>query len=101
MCLTGLRPHKCTDCDKAFTSRDSLNKHVLSHQDDRNFKCGKCGKLFKRLGHVREHVRIHSEARPFNCTVCTKTFKTNVSAFSSVIVFCGTIILCLISCKWV
>ena len=77
--ISGLRPHKCTKCDKSFITKDTLNKHMNVHVEDRNFKCGECGKLFKRLSHVREHIKIHSSARSFPCTVCEKSFKTNVS----------------------
>lgn len=75
--ISGLRPHKCTKCDKSFITKDTLNKHMNVHVEDRNFKCGECGKLFKRLSHVREHIKIHSSARSFPCTVCEKSFKTN------------------------
>ena len=68
-------------CDKSFITKDTLNKHMSVHVEERNFKCGECGKLFKRLSHVREHIKIHSSARAFPCTICEKSFKTNVSTY--------------------
>lgn len=78
ICL-GERPFKCIQCEKTFTCRDTLTKHVAVHTEERQYKCGECGKLFKRISHVREHLKSHSGERPFQCNVCEKTFKTSVS----------------------
>lgn len=74
----GDRPHQCHYCDRSFTSRDVLKKHMYVHTENRNFKCGECGKMFKRIIHVQQHLRIHSLDRSFRCNICEKSFKTQV-----------------------
>ena len=64
---------------KSFSTKDTLNKHMMVHTEERQYKCGECGKLFKRISHVREHLKIHSSERPFPCYICGKSFKTAVS----------------------
>ena len=65
----------CQLCDKVFSQRQHVQKHILSvHSDDKNYKCIKCDKAFKLPQYLKRHQTIHSELRPYNCKYCTKSF---------------------------
>ena len=58
---TGDRPHKCPRCDKRFSDKSSLNRHLKAHDKrvaERTFICATCNETFHNLA-------------PFNAYICT------------------------------
>ena len=53
----GVRKHLCDWCPAAFATTSALNKHILSHTDERNFKCQFCEKAFHSKGNLQTHIR--------------------------------------------
>ena len=53
----GVKKHLCDWCPKAFGTKSTLNKHILSHTDERNFKCQFCEKAFHTKGNLATHIR--------------------------------------------
>ena len=39
-------PFACSQCDKAYTYKNSLITHLMVHKNDRPFHCDECGKLY-------------------------------------------------------
>eukprot|EP00092_Neocalanus_flemingeri_P024737 GFUD01026826.1.p1 GENE.GFUD01026826.1~~GFUD01026826.1.p1 ORF type:complete len:580 (+),score=128.14 GFUD01026826.1:3-1742(+) len=70
----GLKPHLCELCPAAFATKSTLNKHRLSHTDERNFKCQFCEKAFHSKGNLGTHIRTHTGEKPYTCDVCGKSF---------------------------
>ncbi|KAG7273085.1 hypothetical protein CRUP_024815 [Coryphaenoides rupestris] len=75
--------HACEACGKAFRDVYHLNRHRLSHSDEKPYSCPICQQRFKRKDrmsyhvrshqgapdHLNSHVRqVHSTERPFKCT---------------------------------
>ncbi|KAJ8266377.1 hypothetical protein GJAV_G00129740 [Gymnothorax javanicus] len=68
--------HGCEMCGKAFRDVYHLNRHKLSHSDEKPFECPICQQRFKRKDRMTYHVRSHEGGvhKPYVCSVCGKGF---------------------------
>uniref|UniRef100_A0AAZ3PHE5 Myc-associated zinc finger protein n=1 Tax=Oncorhynchus tshawytscha TaxID=74940 RepID=A0AAZ3PHE5_ONCTS len=73
--------HGCEMCGKAFRDVYHLNRHKLSHSDEKPFECPICQQRFKRKDRMTYHVRSHDGGvhKPYICSVCGKGFSRDVS----------------------
>jgi len=72
---TGEKPLACTQCNKCFADRSSLNKHVRTiHADYKPHKCNICEKTFSSTSHLKEHQAIHTKEKKFKCDECGRGF---------------------------
>lgn len=74
-----VKKYKCDLCEKAFTSRDILKKHIRSHTAERPFLCSFCGKGFSSTYALKVHTRQHTNETPFTCDHCPAAFKQKCS----------------------
>jgi len=70
----GIKKHLCDWCPSAFATTSALNKHILSHTNERNFQCPFCEKAFHSKGNLNTHIRTHTGEKPFTCDICGKSF---------------------------
>ena len=75
----------CEKCNKLFSSRHSLNRHIISiHNNYRPFKClfPNCNKRYSVEYKLITHLRTHIGIKPFICQICQKSFneKGNLKA---------------------
>ncbi len=72
--------HGCEMCGKAFRDVYHLNRHKLSHSDEKPFECPICQQRFKRKDRMTYHVRSHDGGvhKPYICSVCGKGFSRYV-----------------------
>ncbi|KAM9317709.1 vascular endothelial zinc finger 1-like [Pholidichthys leucotaenia] len=68
--------HGCDMCGKAFRDVYHLNRHKLSHSDEKPFECPICQQRFKRKDRMTYHARSHDGGvhKPYVCSVCGKGF---------------------------
>uniref|UniRef100_UPI00398E70B1 myc-associated zinc finger protein-like isoform X2 n=1 Tax=Pristiophorus japonicus TaxID=55135 RepID=UPI00398E70B1 len=68
--------HSCELCGKAFRDVYHLNRHKLSHSDEKPFECPVCQQRFKRKDRMSYHVRSHEGGinKPYICSHCGKGF---------------------------
>ncbi|XP_073404788.1 uncharacterized protein [Dendrobates tinctorius] len=66
----------CKVCGKVFSSASSLNKHSVTHSQERSHICKICMKAFKRQDHLMGHMLTHLKVKPFLCTErgCNKSY---------------------------
>ncbi|XP_077502194.1 uncharacterized protein LOC144113150 [Amblyomma americanum] len=99
---TGKYPHTCSECNKGFTFRFELTKHVRCvhqaqffrcesckrtftaeetykihkehHDRGLGFTCTECGNMYETQGHYEQHMQAHSKDLPYECPTCHKRF---------------------------
>lgn len=67
----------CEECDKKFGSNQQLEDHKRQvHLGSNNLKCDVCDKTFSFRHCLKRHMRIHTDQRAYGCSGCGKHFKT-------------------------
>uniref|UniRef100_A0A3B3QC11 PR/SET domain 15 n=1 Tax=Paramormyrops kingsleyae TaxID=1676925 RepID=A0A3B3QC11_9TELE len=51
-------PSACPICEKVFSCRSNMNKHLLTH-GDKKYTCEICGRKFFRVDVLRDHIHVH------------------------------------------
>ena len=68
----------CKHCDKKFSTKTSLKKHLLTHEaPQKTFECGVCKKVYRKVESLKSHMQQrHSSEKPsFVCEVCKEAFE--------------------------
>ncbi|XP_058449880.1 zinc finger protein 883-like [Malaya genurostris] len=67
---------KCDICSKTFTTRSSLERHMISHSDVKPYACDQCDQSYRRLLLLRQHKSlVHEGKNPHVCTECGKEYR--------------------------
>lgn len=69
--------YKCLKCDRFYSSKKSLERHTLTH-NEKKFKCENCDKQFFCLDKLLKHVDLHKikeKPQPVLCRICNKNFR--------------------------
>lgn len=74
-----IRPHPsdatlCHICNKTFSSRTNLTRHILTHSDAKPFQCSVCQSAFTQKGSLKQHMLRHTGEKPHTCTMCGRGF---------------------------
>ena len=70
------------DCDKKFTSKFKLKRHILIHSQTKTFLCDVCHRAFRRKDHLRNHEKVHDPGKTiYTCTYdsCARTYNSVTS----------------------
>jgi hypothetical protein len=59
------KQHKCNFCSKSFSTKYKIERHHISHSNQRNFHCDICGKSFKCKDNFKKHILTHQTERNF------------------------------------
>lgn len=67
---------QCTVCDRWYTGKHNLERHMLTHGTD-TVKCDKCHKILANQVSLYRHNRTFHEngGLMFECHLCPKTFR--------------------------
>ncbi|XP_028636761.1 zinc finger protein 813-like [Grammomys surdaster] len=70
----GKKPHKCSECEKYFTQKFKLRMHQRFHTQRKLYKCFQCDKCFAQKSDLSIHRRIHTGEKLYKCNDCDKCF---------------------------
>ncbi|KAH8319221.1 hypothetical protein KR074_003072 [Drosophila pseudoananassae] len=71
---SGIKPHKCPECDATFYTQKELSSHSICHTGRMPCICEVCGRPCRDRGVLTAHMRRHTGERPAKCDVCGKAF---------------------------
>ena len=71
---TGRKTFACQKCNKQFSRKSNLKKHMMCHSDERPFQCDVCFKRFRRKEVLTTHMKIHIDRKVTYCDHCGKRF---------------------------
>jgi len=77
--LTGEKPFKCAQCNRAYLKRYLLKVHMRSHTGEKPYECKKCRKTFRYHSCLTNHMRLHTGERPYKCPICNKGFRVSMA----------------------
>ncbi|XP_040929371.1 histone-lysine N-methyltransferase MECOM isoform X6 [Betta splendens] len=66
--------HECKECDQVFPDAQTLEAHVLSHSEEREYKCDQCPKAFNWKSNLIRHQMSHDSGKHYECENCSKVF---------------------------
>ncbi|XP_069092986.1 zinc finger protein interacting with ribonucleoprotein K-like isoform X2 [Pleurodeles waltl] len=75
------KPYPCAKCDKSFSLKRNLKRHQRTHieENERRYRCDECEKTFCQKDSLVKHKRTHTGERPYHCTECDKRFSVRVN----------------------
>ncbi|CAI2359485.1 unnamed protein product [Moneuplotes crassus] len=65
------------DCDKEYSTKFALKRHMIIHAGTKKFACRFCSKKFSLEQYKKEHEYIHTNETPYVCGIdgCTQAFR--------------------------
>ena len=88
---TGKYPFYCTMCNMGFKLKDSLAVHFKTHTGEKEL-CSLCGEEFSQKSALRRHIKtIHERLKPFRCGYegCSASFSRDVYLKEHTVVHTG------------
>ncbi len=65
---------RCSECDKAFFSKNELERHAIVHSGIKAHKCPLCAKYFTLEMNMKRHLKIRHLNRKVKCSICLASY---------------------------
>ncbi|KAJ8272718.1 hypothetical protein GJAV_G00092590 [Gymnothorax javanicus] len=60
----------CSLCDRKFSTKLSMRRHMGIHKGEKPFQCPQCPYSTRLKASLVQHLRVHTGERPFKCRQC-------------------------------
>ncbi|KAI9589992.1 hypothetical protein GQX74_008160 [Glossina fuscipes] len=64
----------CAQCNRDFSTKTNLNRHMSAHAGNKPYVCHTCNKSFSQNGSLKQHMYTHTGEKPFVCEICDRGF---------------------------
>ncbi|XP_037772939.1 gastrula zinc finger protein XlCGF67.1-like [Penaeus monodon] len=68
------KPYSCEICNKTFSVKSHLVRHMRVHTKEKPYSCEICSKAFTEKCTLIRHMRVHTKEKPYSCEICSKAF---------------------------
>ncbi|XP_019959837.2 zinc finger and BTB domain-containing protein 40 isoform X1 [Paralichthys olivaceus] len=68
-------PHDCQKCCLSFSSLEEHRQHIQEFHPKEFHKCSTCNKVFTSAVLLDKHKGTHTGAKPFSCDLCNKSYQ--------------------------
>lgn len=73
-CIHNSQSFRCDRCKRTFTAEDVYKVHKEHHDMGIGITCKECGNLYETQGHYEQHMQTHSKELLYECVTCKKRF---------------------------
>ena len=68
---TGVKPHKCDQCEFCSITSSDLKRHKKTHSGEKPHRCNFCEFATSTNNQLKQHKRhVHSGEKPYKCNQC-------------------------------
>jgi predicted GIY-YIG superfamily endonuclease len=78
--IVEIKTYKCDKCDKDFSTKSNLNRHITHCKTNIEFKCKECGESFTQNDSLRRHLLNNCRMLEYN-----DLFKTKIEEYNKII----------------
>ena len=67
----GVKPHKCDSCEFSTARKSNLTVHQRLHSGEKPYACTRCSYKAAQSPHLTLHMRKHTGVKPYGCSECS------------------------------
>ena len=70
-------PQKCNQCGKMYKTAKNLKRHIAAVHSEKRLECDECGKIYSTIRALNHHKKFVHVLKSFKCGQCKFRSKTN------------------------
>ena len=72
--LTENNTFKCTTCNKSYSQKKKLKRHMKTVHSNEEFECNTCNKSYSNKEALKRHLQFVHSNEKFKCSKCNKSY---------------------------